>query len=143
LNVVVQGFSLLLRAECWHNSHPGSNPRQGWPLYIWMFYTPSAMSILGMDMRSMLKYLFCFQLLIIAVKIKPATMLTQVGTIGQTSVTMSWTPPSNSNGPSVNYELLTRLIGGHSLPPNASFPIVQWEGTATQAYINTLAPYHR
>jgi hypothetical protein len=41
-------YSLVVRAECWHAGDPGSNPRQGWPLYIWM-YTPSAVSILGMD----------------------------------------------------------------------------------------------
>jgi hypothetical protein len=43
-----RGFSLVVRAEYWHARHLGSNPRQGWPLYIWM-YTPSAVSILGME----------------------------------------------------------------------------------------------
>jgi hypothetical protein len=44
-----QGFGLVVRAADWHASNPPSNPRQGRPLYIWM-YTPSAVSILGMDM---------------------------------------------------------------------------------------------
>jgi hypothetical protein len=39
-------YSLVVRAECWHASDLGSNPR---PLYIWM-YTPTAVSILQMDM---------------------------------------------------------------------------------------------
>jgi hypothetical protein len=33
------------------------DPRQGRPLYIWM-YTPSAVSILGMDMCAIQKFLF-------------------------------------------------------------------------------------
>jgi hypothetical protein len=44
-----QGFSLVVRAECWHARDLGSNPWQGRPLCIWM-YTPSVVSILGMDM---------------------------------------------------------------------------------------------
>jgi hypothetical protein len=43
------GFDLVVRAADWHTSDPGSNPRQGRPLYIWM-YSPSAVSILGVDM---------------------------------------------------------------------------------------------
>jgi hypothetical protein len=39
----------MVRAADWYAGDLGSNPRQGRPLYIWM-YTPSAVSILGMDM---------------------------------------------------------------------------------------------
>jgi hypothetical protein len=42
-------YSLVVRAERWHAGDLGSNPRQERPPYIWM-YTPSAVSILGMDM---------------------------------------------------------------------------------------------
>jgi hypothetical protein len=59
LNEPITGarFNQVVRAECWHPSNPGLNPRQGRPLYIWM-YTPSAESILEMDMCSTQKYLF-------------------------------------------------------------------------------------
>jgi hypothetical protein len=32
--------------------------RQGWPLCIWIMYTPSTMSILGMDMCAIQKFLY-------------------------------------------------------------------------------------
>jgi hypothetical protein len=41
------GFGRVVRAADWHAGEPGS--REGRPLYIWM-YTPSVVSILGMDM---------------------------------------------------------------------------------------------
>jgi hypothetical protein len=44
-----QGFGLVVKAADWHAGDPGSNPRQGRPIYI-RTYTPSAVSILGMDM---------------------------------------------------------------------------------------------
>jgi hypothetical protein len=46
---VGQGFNLVDGAKCWHTGDPDSNPWQGRNLYIWMC-TPSAVSILGVDM---------------------------------------------------------------------------------------------
>jgi hypothetical protein len=54
-----RGFSLVVRTVLPHSGDPGSNPRQGRPLYIWM-YTPSAVSILGMGMCAILKVLISF-----------------------------------------------------------------------------------
>jgi hypothetical protein len=39
-------FGRVVRATGWHAGDPCSDPRQGQPLYIWM-YTPSAVSIFG------------------------------------------------------------------------------------------------
>jgi hypothetical protein len=55
----------LLGAGIWPSGQSGGlarrrsrfDPRQGRPLYIWM-YTPSAVSILGMDMCTIQKFLF-------------------------------------------------------------------------------------